>query len=371
MKRLRATTILTCLAVCAPLVGCSTSHNSSTVTPNVCNYVPARNATRLSSLLVSGAKPRRGFTVGFVTDTGRLGDKSFNDLTNAGLRDAEARFGVKGAVIQTKSSGDYVKNLTHFAAARTGLTVAVGVSMGSAVYNVARIYPKADFAIVDGSPLDASNRPVSLPNVANVYFAEQQSGFLAGVIAGLMEKNRVGKATHNTIGFLGGQSIPPVNHYVAGYVSGARCVNRNLKIIGQYAGTFDDPVRGHALGQAQIRKGADILFQVAAITGIGYVDAAKSSHAYAIGVDADQSYLGSEVITTAVKRVDVAVRDTILNAASGHFRAGDQRFTAADGAVGIAKPATVVPARFMTQVQRFDRLMAEGRVVPPSSVPRY
>lgn len=362
------------LALCAAalLTGCSSSGSSKSAVPsNPCWYVHGAKVTKPARLLVAGARPQRGFTVGFVTDIGGLGDKSFNDLTNKALQETEKRYGIKGTVVQSKSETDYVRNLTELAKRKTGLIVGVGATMGPAVYSVANSFPKEHFALVDASPIGTSNRPVSLPNVANLYFAEQQSGYLAGVVAGLMEKHRVGKATHGTVGFLGGQPILPVNRYIAGYVAGVQCTDQAAKILGGYAGTFADRRRGRSLGQSQVSQGADVLFQVAALSGIGYVDAAKASGVYAIGVDANQRYLGPEMLTTALKRVDVAVRDTIVNAASGHFRSGDQRFSAVDRAIGIAKPAPVVPAQFVKEVDRFQRLMMEGKVAPPTSVPSH
>jgi len=144
-----------------------------------------------------------GFTAALVTDVGGLHDRSFNELANSGLETARRRDGIGVQVQESQSQSDYVPDLTTFAQEHTGLTVAVGYLMGGAVYTVASAYPKEKFAIVDGAPAVSDGSVYNLPNVTNVFFREQESGYLAGALAGLMELHRVGGARHNTIAYNG------------------------------------------------------------------------------------------------------------------------------------------------------------------------
>lgn len=312
--------------------------------------------------------PPHAFTVGLVTDIGGLHDRSYNQLANLGLRDARMRYGVKTAIIQSSSERQYVANLTTLARRHTDLIVGVGFTMSGAVYAVASAYPQERFALVDAQPTDSTGAVHLLPNVTDLLFQAQQSGYLAGVVAGLMEKDRVGAARHNAIGFLGGEDIPPVASYLAGYVAGARSVDPHIRIHGQFAGTFTDGSVGRTIGDRQVASGADILFQVAAATGRGYLDAAQAHHVYGIGADADQSYLGSFVITSAVKKVDVAVADLVGLTLHGRYRGGDLRLGLSQGATGIAAPSSIVPPAIVRTVARDARAIERGAVRPPTTL---
>jgi basic membrane protein A len=309
--------------------------------------------------------------VGLVTDVGGLEDKSFNHLADKGMLEAEARYGISGRAVQSASTKDYVPNLTAFARSHTGLTIAVGFSMSAAVYKVASAFPKARFALIDASPTDPRGSVVNLPNVANIYFEEQQAGYFVGVIAGLMEKYRVGKAIHNTIGYLGGFPIPAVDRYFAGYVAGAQHVDPGIRIVGGYANTWVSEPTGRSIGVSQINQGADILFQVAGETGFGYLAAAQQRGVYGIGVDANQSYLGPFIIASALKRVPVAVLAIIRDAQLGRFRGGDHRFGAQVRATSFAASKTVVPRSIITQARYYRQQVASGKIVPPVRIPAH
>jgi basic membrane protein A len=219
--------------------------------------------------------------------------------------------------------------------------------------------------------VDAQGAIHNLSNVANLFFKEQESGYLVGVIAGLMEKQRVGKAIHGGIGYLGGEAIPQVDTYLAGYVAGAHQVNPGIRIFGDYGPGFSDAAAGGQIGLRQISNGADILFHVAAQTGLGYLSAAQQQGVYGIGVDADQSYLGPVIITSAVKKVDVAVRLTIGSVLNGTFSGGNHRYGAKEGATGFAPPSKVVPKSIIAIANQYEQKIARGTIVPPTEIPRY
>lgn len=312
----------------------------------------------------------RAFRVGVVLDVGGVNDKSFNHLAYLGLQEAENAYHVKGFYVVSTGINDYVPELRGFASKHYNLVVAVGFLMQNAMYQVAQQFPRTHFAMVDGAPTDAAGNVHNLPNVANLFFKEQQSGYLVGVIAGLMEKNHVGKATHNKIGFMGGVSIPPVNRYIAGYVAGAKRVDPGIKIVGGYSQSFTDQNAGHNIGAQQVSSGADILFQVAGASGLGYLRAAQQAGRYGIGVDADQGYLGKYVITSALKKVDHAVFLTIHQTMLGHFKGGDHRFSLANNSTGFAKTHQV-PASIVEQANAYARLIKSGKIVPPAVIPKY
>lgn len=336
---------------------------------------PAPTATAPSApvptvrVVQSSPVPAHRFVAGLVTDVGGLGDRSFNDLAWAGIRAAERTYHIRGSVLQSKTEGDYLRNLTVMAKRHVSLIIAVGASMSQAVYSAAGRFPRQHFVLVDARPMTAPGREIIIANVANMVFKQEDAGYVAGTLAGLLARGHVGPVKHNAIGYLGGAQIQQVDHYLAGYVAGARHVDPGVKIIGGYAGTFTDPKKGHSLGLSQIGQGAAVLFQVAAATGTGYLQAAGSRHVYAIGVDADQSYVGPEVVASAVKRVDVATRALIVGALKGRFRPGDNVFDAHNGGTGLTGLAPIIPKSIAAQVGGYQSAVARGSIVPPLALP--
>lgn len=306
-----------------------------------------------------------------MTDVGGLNDKSFNHLAYLGLQQAECQLGITGNVIQSSEQSQYVPNLTTFASQGYNLVIAVGFLMANAVYTVAQQYPNIHFAAIDTAPADAKGNTVNLPNVANLFFHEQESGYTVGYMAGLMEKGKVGAATTGTIGWMGGLSIPPVNRYIAGYIAGAKAADPSIKILGGYSQSFTDQTTAKSIGLNQISRGASILFQVAGASGLGYLQAAVEKHVYGIGVDADQNYVApATIITSAIKKVNVAVFLTIQNLKNGTFKGGDNEFTLQNNATGFAPPNSAVPANIVSQVQQVEQQIKSGQVVPPDTIPK-
>src|SRR5438477_3997617 len=261
--------------------------------------------------------PGKAIKVGLVTDVGGLNDKSFNQAANTGRLQAEKDLGLQTQVIESKKQEDYVPNLTTFAQQNYDLVIAVGFLMQNAAWKVATQFPNVKFAIIDGAPADDAGAAQNLPNVANLFFKEQEAGYLVGVIAATMAKNKVGKATHNTLCSMGGIPIPPVDHYMAGYQDAIKTIDPSATILIGYSNDFVDQQKGKEVGLNHISKNCDILFQVAGGSGLGYIAAAKEKGVYAIGVDVDQIDVApGTVITSAMKRVDKAAYDT-SNAVKG------------------------------------------------------
>ncbi|MGH2409158.1 MAG: BMP family lipoprotein, partial [Chloroflexota bacterium] len=309
------------------------------------------------------------FTIGIVLDVGGVNDKSFNHLAYVGLQKAEAKYSyVKGTYISTQEQSQYVPNITHYAG-KVNLVIATGALMSQAIYQVARQYPHQHFAIIDGAPADANFVTHNLPNVENLLFHEQESGFLAGIVAGLMEKNHVGKAKHNVIGYMGGLPVPAVIRYEAGYIAGARKVDPSIRVCGSYSQSFTDQTKGNAIGRTQISKGADILFAVAGASGLGYLAAAQQEGRYGIGVDADQGYLGKYVITSAIKRVDKAVLQAVTATLHGKFRGGNHFYTIHNGGTGIGRISPIVPKYIGRIAKIYEKKMKAGKIHPATKIP--
>ncbi len=331
-------------------------------------------------------------TVGIVTDIGGLNDGGFNQFSHAGYEKARAQFGFPDVVIQSQTISDteYTKNI-NAAAQQADMVIGVGFLMEHGIYTVAKQYPNKKFALIDGcavNPADTSGACVNLPNVAPLFFKEQQAGCLVGAIAGQMEVDGKSKAPkllgHNTISAVGGLAIPPVVRYIAGYKYCAQQVDPSVKVVVGYSNNFTDPTPCKAIANKQIAdNNADILFQVAGACGIGVLDAATAKNVYSIGVDVDQSKDSTgaarpSVITSAVKRIDVAAYDIVQmaeqqgSATTGPYAsyvASPYTFDLARDGVGFATPSSDVPADAVAKATDFESMIKAGTLTPPETIP--
>jgi basic membrane protein A and related proteins len=297
----------------------------------------------------------KSIKAGVVTDIGGLNDRSFNFLANKGLETAESDLGVQGRVLLSKSNGDYVPNLTTLAQQQYDLSVSVGFLMGEATATVAGKFPNNNFAIVDFSSAALKGKP---QNVEGLLFKEQEAGYLAGYLAGLWAKDN----NANTVSTVGGQKIPPVDHYIAGFQKGAKDANPSIKTLNGYSQDFVDQAKCKEIALNQIAQGSKVVFQVAGQCGLGALDAAKEKGVQGIGVDADQAYLGEHILTSALKKVDVAVFDAIKRAQDGSFKGGtDVIATVENGGVGLGK---IGPAgeKYADQIKEVQDKIASGEI---------
>lgn len=307
--------------------------------------------------------------IGLVTDVGGLNDKSFNALANTGRLDAAKDFGVSTSVIESKKQEDYVPNLTTFAQQNYDLVIGVGFLMTNSVWKVAKQFPNIKFAIIDGAPANDKGDTENLPNVANLFFKEQEAGYLVGVIAATMAKDKVGKATHNTVCSMGGIPIPPVDRFIAGYQDAVKTVSPSTTILNGYSNDFVDQAKGKEVGLNHISKNCDILFQVAGGSGIGYINAAKEKGVYAIGVDADQKDVApGTVITSALKRVNKAVYDIVKAVKDKTYKAGDQSFNATNDGIGYGTLDPAVPASAKSAADQALADIKSGKIKPKDTV---
>jgi basic membrane protein A and related proteins len=297
----------------------------------------------------------KSIKTGLVTDIGGLNDKSFNFLANKGLEDAESQLGTTGRVFISKSNGDYIPNLTTSAQGQNDLTISVGFLMGDATATVAKKFPNNNFAIIDFSASALKGKP---QNVEGLLFKEQEAGYLVGYLAGLWAKDN--NAT--TVSSVGGQKIPPVDHYIAGYQKGAKDANPGIKTLNAYSQDFVDQAKCKEIALDQISQGSKVVFQVAGQCGLGALDAAKEKGVQGIGVDADQSYLGEHVLSSALKKVDVAVLDAIKRAQQGDFKGGtDVIATVKNGGVGIGK-LSAEGQKYADQIKQVQDDIASGKI---------
>ncbi|MFL5963402.1 MAG: BMP family ABC transporter substrate-binding protein [Gaiellaceae bacterium] len=309
-------------------------------------------ATRGSS---ASAAHKAAFSACLVTDIGGLNDKSFNHLAFVGLQAAE-KSGIKGRVIQSKSGSDYIPNLKACVTSGAGITIGVGFLMADAMDAIATSYPSNKFAIVDVDATGLKHKP---KNVEGLLFKEQEAGYLVGYAAGLWAKSQSGAA----VGSVGGLKIPPVDRYIAGYQFGAKKADPGLKTLNDYSQDFQAQAKCKEKALNQIAQGSVVEFQVAGQCGLGVLDAAHSKGMFGIGVDADQGYLGSWVLTSALKKVDVAVHTAITSAKAGTLKGGKNVvFSAKVNGVGYGKWSSKTPASIKTAVAAQFKLLKAGKV---------
>jgi basic membrane protein A len=296
--------------------------------------------------------------VGLVTDIGGLDDRSFNFLANQGLKRAEEQLGVQGRVVISRSNSDYVPNLSRLAQQDYDIVIGVGFLMAEAVGTVAKRFPDTNFAIIDFSQAAMPSKPA---NVRGLLFKEQEAGYLVGYLAGLVVAEAGG--SNQTISSVGGQKIPPVDRYIAGYEAGAKAANPDVMTLHGYSQDFVDQAKCKEIALNQIARGSSVVFQVAGQCGLGALNAAKEKNVFGIGVDADQGFLGEHVITSALKKVDVAVFQTIQAVQDGSFSGGeDTVFDVASGGVGLGEIAASVPSGIVAEVKQVQERLAAGSI---------
>ena len=311
-----------------------------------------------------GSSEKPAVKAGVVTDIGGLNDRSFNFLANKGLEDAESQLGAEGRVLLSKSNADYVPNLSTLGQQQYDMIVSVGFRMGDATNTVAGKFPNSNFAIVDFSATALKDKPT---NVEGLLFKEQEAGYLAGYLAGLWAKDNNAKV----VSTVGGEKIPPVDHYIAGFQKGAADANPGIKTLNGYSQDFVDQAKCKEIALDQIAQGSKVVFQVAGQCGLGALDAAKEKSVQGIGVDADQGYLGPHILTSALKKVDVAVFQAVKRAQADNFKGGtDVIATVANGAVGYGK-LSAEGQKYADQIKQVQDQIASGEIKNiPDEVPK-
>lgn len=320
-----------------------------------------------------GGTTKSTIKAAMVTDIGGLGDKSFNDLAAAGLAKAKTDLGVDYKVLESKEAADYEPNLTQLATAGYNPIFAVGFLMQDTVSKVSTAYPDVTFGGID------QFFDPTISNVVGLNFKEQEAAYLAGYLAALLTTMPTVDPRINDkklIGFVGGMPIPAVNRFQAGYVAGAKAADPTVQVKSIFTGSFTDQQKGLEAGKALIEQGCDIVFAAAGQTGLGTAKACQDSKALFIGVDADQFNtipgIGDTIITSAVKKVDVAVFDTIKKATEGTLKGGlNAVYGLKDGGVDLAPYHdwdSKVPADVKSKVDAAKQSVIDGSVTVPETV---
>jgi basic membrane protein A len=293
--------------------------------------------------------------VGLVTDIGGLNDRGFNSLANQGLERAADELGAETRVLESKSDADYIPNLSQLGDDGYDLVISVGFLMGEATEKAAKEYPDTNFAIVDF----AYEAPPA--NLQGLVFKEQEVGYLVGYLAGL-------KTETNVVSTVGGQKIPPVDRFIAGFQAGAKASNPQVTTLNGYSQDFVDQAKCKEVALDQIAKKSDIVFQVAGGCGLGALDAAKEKGVLGIGVDADQSHLGDHIFTSAQKKVDQAVYQTIEKAANNEFEGGVTVFGLAEDGVGPGTFNADVTDEDKQKLDEIEQQIVDGKLKIPETV---
>jgi basic membrane protein A len=304
----------------------------------------------------TSAPEKKPIKVGLVTDIGGLNDRSFNQLANDGLERAKSELGVEGKVLTSKSNADYVPNLSSLAQQQYDLVIGVGFLMSDAMNTVATKFPDTNFAIIDFPQAGLKAKPA---NVRGLLFKENEAGYLAGYLAALVIKDKGGDQVLSSVG---GQKIPPVDGYIAGYQAAAKEANANVKTLNGYSQDFVDQAKCKEIALNHIAEGAQVVFQVAGQCGLGALDAAKEKGVLGIGVDADQGYLGDHILTSAQKKVDVSVFDTAKAVQDGTYKGGeDQIFDLKSDGVGLGK-MNAEGEKFADQIEEIKQKIISGEI---------
>ncbi len=271
--------------------------------------------------------------VALVTDIGGLNDRGFNALANTGLERAEQQLGIDGRVFISHAASDYVPNLSQAARGGYDLVIGVGFLMGDALSSVAAQFPDTRFAIVDYSWSALPDKP---QNARGLVFAEQQAGYLVGVAAATV-------AGRGSVSAVGGQAVPAVVAFLAGYRAGVKATAPEMKVLQGYSQDFVDQAKCTELALTQIARGSNAVFAAAGGCGLGALQAAKERGVWGIGVDSDQSFLGPHILTSATKKVDVAVFDTVDSVQKGAFEGGATQCTTSPTAASATGRSALTP----------------------------
>ena len=315
MRKLLLTT-LSLLAVLALLAACGPTPTEAPATEEAAPAAPVEEE----------------FQVGLVTDVGKVNDGTFNEYAYTGMMQAADEFGLENAYIETQQPTDYEKNVEQFVDEGFDMIVTVGFMIGETTQKEAEANPGINFTIVDFAYDPA------IPNVMGLVFREDQAGFMAGALAGLMSESK-------TVGIVAGMEIPPVVKFRNGYENGVAYTCPDCTVIGVYIDSFTDPARGKAAAESQIAEGADVIFGAGGPTGSGGILGAAQQGVWVIGVDQDEyftTFKGGEeagadkLLSSAMKRVDVAVYTAVKAAYEGTFEGHTAVFDAAVNGVGLA-----------------------------------
>jgi len=299
--------------------------------------------------------------VGIVFDAGGKDDKSFNTACWEGAVRAQKEFGIELRDVEPGDPSAVESAIRGFAERGFDLVIGVGGAAAPHINDVAKEFPEKKFAVVD----DAA-KVVNQPNAVSLTFEEHKGSFLVGVIAAAASQTGI-------IGFIGGMDIPLIRKFELGYELGAKYVNPDVKVLQNYAGVtaaaWTDKTRGRELAMSQYGRGADVIFAAAGLTGLGVFDAAEETGNFVIGVDANQNYIKpGHVLTSMLKRSDIAVYETIKSVVNGTFEGGRRVMGLENDGVGYAVDKynrELLTSEILAKVEEAKRKILAGEIVVP------
>jgi basic membrane protein A and related proteins len=304
----------------------------------------------------------RRLRVGLVTEPAGI-DHPYNHGAYLGLERAVRDLGIRGRVLTPAPKEGYVPSLSLLARQKYDLVIGFGFPAAAAIDRVATGFPETRFAIIDFPHDDLAHRP---ENVVGLAFRAEQAGYLAGHLAALVLTLSPGE---DVISSVGGERLPGVERWIAGYQAGARGANPRVTTLNSYTDDFYDPVKGRSVALSQIAKGSRVVFQVASACGLGALEAASERGIWGIGVDVDQSHLGRHILTSALMRFDVAVFDTIEALTRGTLETGrTSRFSLENRGVGLGTISAAVPRAFRAEIEDVRAEIVAGKIPIASSV---
>ena len=302
------------------------------------------------------AAPSDGLKVGLITDAGQLNDNGFNELAYIGLQKAQDELGIAGRVVESKSAADYVPNIASLVRQGYQLVIGVGFAQGDAIATAAKRFPDVKFAIVDYDHAFLKGTP---PNAQGLLFREEQVGYLVGTLAALSTDGD----GPGTVSAVGGFKEPPVDRFIAGYIAGAEAAVPGTNVLYGYSQDWEDQAKCKELALGQVARGSTVVFQVAGGCGLGALSAAKDKAVWGIGVDADQSFLGPHILTSALKGVDQAVFLTVQAVQDGTWQGGGNAVFGLDQeGVGLGTVSDQVPGEDVDAVREVEQKIADGEI---------
>jgi basic membrane protein A len=295
------------------------------------------------------------FRVGLVLESTGI-DNPYMQGAHLGIERAVRELGVKGRVLSPPPREGYAPSLSLLARQKYDLVLGTNFAV-AAIGSVAARFPETRFAIIDN---DHSALPNGPRNVQALAFSAEQAGYLAGYLAALVLTLAPGD---DVISSIGGQPLPNVVPFITGYEAGARAANPRVTTLNSYTDDFWDPLKGRSVALSQIAKGSRVVFQVASTCGLGALEAAREHGIWGIGVDVDQSDLGSHILTSALKRLDVAVFDTIEELVRGTLTTGGtSRFSLRNGGVGLGAISPEVPGSLVAEIEKVSAEIVAGTI---------
>jgi basic membrane protein A len=279
------------------------------------------SASMVVSALAADVKPA------VIFDLGGKFDKSFNEAAYNGAEKFKSETGIAYRDFEIANEAQREQALRKFAGDGNNPIVVVGFSWASALEKVAPEYKDTNFAIIDMVV-------TGQPNVKSIVFKEQEGSYLAGVMAAIAAKS-------DKVGFVGGMDIPLIHKFACGYVGGVKSVKKDAEVLQAYTGSdpsaWNDPVKGGEIAKSQIAQGADVIYHAAGGTGVGVLQAAADAGKLGIGVDSNQNGMQpGKVLTSMLKRVDVAVYNVFTDAKNDKFVADIQNLGLKEEGVDVA-----------------------------------